>query len=990
MSRDSLSGRRFGGALSLLAVASLFTLQLGGLVSCASSSAPAGVETPVVQGATGPEVEVASAGTVESYGQLGTSTDPIPFTPDVRAGVLPNGLRYFIRENRKPEGRAYLRVAVDAGSVLETEDERGLAHFVEHMAFNGTERFPKSELIDYLRSLGMRFGPEINAYTSFDETVYGIEVPTNGSTGREVPSHALDVIEDWSRAISFNPEDVEAERGVILEEYRTGLGAMDRINRKLLPAILGGSPYAERLPIGLPEIIKTAPAQRLADFYHRWYRPDNMALIFVGDFDADALEVDLRSRYAAPAASATAAEAPKRPRYELPVPRPGRVEVTEASDPELTYGFVELYYKQPPAQTGTDLASYKDLLMERLLDTMLAERFQDATTVAETPYAAAWSGSERFGKASHFYSLGAVPEPGKTEDTLRALLAEKESIRRFGFTEAEIQRAKKNIISNLQKAATERDKLETTALSDEITRFYLSDEPMPGPEWEAKAAVAIFATVGVDEVAKASAALFAGDDLTAILVAPEAEASTIPGENEVKALVAEASAATMEAPKSADLGDELLGTVGAAGTVVSETRDHVSDTTRWELSNGARVIVKPTTNKNDEIAFYALARGGKTDVSPDDDVSAALVSSMSSASGLGPFSLPDLTKMVAGKQVSLSYDVGNYSRGMWGSSSVADLKTLFELIHLSFASPRIDDSSAASVLDRARTVYQQRKEDPNALFADAVTTTVTSDNPRFAPLTVERLAEASVTAARGILQKQMNPGDFTFVFVGNIDPVTLRGFSETYLASLEGRRSGASWTDVHVRRPGAVEKVVRKGLEDKSKVFLGWYAPESYSERSLAVADALDGYLDIKLVQVIREKLGGTYSPSVSVGLTPAPSGELSMSVSFTCDPARVDELVAATIHEIDLVRDGVIEDDVFTKAIEALKKRQEEAIQSNGYLASTFAVLSVLDDLSPAALYARPSLYGSLTPRDIKSAADLLTAHGPARVTLYPATKQE
>jgi zinc protease len=362
------------------------------------------------------------------FGGLGAGADPVPFMEKARTGVLPSGLRYFILENARPENRAFLTLAVKAGSVLETDDERGLAHFVEHMAFNGTERFPEAELINYLRSLGMRFGPEVNAYTSYDQTVYGIEVPVEtGDDGtRRVPDTALAVIDDWTRAITFDPADIDDERAVIMEEYRSRLGANDRVWQKKLPVIFEGSPYAGRRPIGQPEIIENAPASRLVDFYHKWYRADNMALIFIGDFDAAALEASLAEHFNIAAPD----EPVSHPQYDLPKPQKGKTEVLIITDPELVSTRIDVYFKRGRQAPRGDLAYYREEIIDILIDRMLSFRFEEDAMKPDTPYISANAGTARFGTSSRYYVMIARAKTDAAEHTLEELLRQKECMLR--------------------------------------------------------------------------------------------------------------------------------------------------------------------------------------------------------------------------------------------------------------------------------------------------------------------------------------------------------------------------------------------------------------------------------------------------------------------------------------------------------------------------------------------------------------------------------
>ncbi len=927
-------------------------------------------------------VGLGSCATAARGSGKGSVAEPIPMDAAVRTGVLPNGMRYYLRENGKPAGRAFLRLFVDAGSVLETDEERGLAHFVEHMAFNGTERFPKATLVDYLRSLGMRFGPEVNAYTSFDSTVYGIEVPVRPGSPRTVDDRALAVLDDWTHAVSFLGEDVDAERAVILEEYRSGLGAMDRVQRKILPTLFSGSPYAERLPIGLTDIIKTASADRLANFYRTWYRPDNMAIAIVGDFDAAALEADLARHFTASSRS----EPLERPRYELPAPKAGKRTVMVATDPELRYAFASLYYKRPLAPRGSDLASYRERLVEYLIGRMVDTRFSEAAVKSEAPFTQAGVGSSRYGRASRFFTLSAVAEPGSMEATLEVLLREKESIRRFGFDEAELERAKAELFSTLEAAVAEKDKRDSAALADELGANFLSAEPVPTPEWELETARRELAALGVKEMAAAAKSLFEPDDLTIIVAAPDSELPTLPSEPRILELVAAAASAKLARPATVKSEGQLLDSMPTAGTIVAERADAGTGALIWDLSNGGRVILMPTKNSADEVAFAAIARGGETSAEDADAVSAALAAGMAESSGLGRFSASELSRILAGKRASVSFWTSDYIRGLGGAAATKDLRTLFELTHLTFAEPRFDGDAIAAYLDGVRTDLAREGENPESVFSDAVTKVITGAHPRFAPLTVDRLKEADTERARRFLLASLNPGDFTFVFAGRVDATAFRPLVEAYLASLPGRRTGAFWRDLGMTRPGASsDTVVRKGKDPKALVFLGWFAAAPFSERGAAIAAALQEYLDIRLTEQIREKLGGVYSISASAAHGAAPRGERILAVSFACDPARAKALADAVEAEVSAIRDGKIDGETFMKALEALRKSRESELQNDNFIAVSVARLDAAYGLPPATLYERGSLYDGLAPADLRDAAASLMMRGRSLVTLLP-----
>ncbi|GHV89046.1 peptidase M16 [Spirochaetia bacterium] len=918
------------------------------------------------------------------YGGLGQGGDPVPFMANARTGTLPNGLRYYILHNAKPENRAFLTLAVNAGSVLETDDEQGLAHFVEHMAFNGTTRFPELELLNYLRSLGMRFGADVNAYTSFDATVFGIEVPVeSGDDGlKRLPDKALAVIDDWSHAVTFAPADVDDERGVIMEEHRTRLGAGERVQRKSIPILLAGSPYAERLPIGLPDIIQTAPAERLQNFYKTWYRTDNMAIILVGDFDAAALEAELAAHV-----TATAPDTPlDRPYYELPLPEKGRLQVEIITDPEYPHTRIDAYYKAKPKPLTGTLSSYRQGVIDELIDRIISTRIDEATDKPETPYTGAGVWETRWGRESRFYEMVAIAKPGNARESLTAILREKESICRYGFTNAEIDRAKRSLVSDLTRMASEQDRQESNRYIAEFTSHFLNSRNAADIEWELAAVTKLLPNISAKEIAATAKNYFASDDLTLLIIAPDAEQANLPTGEEVKQIIVDSRKAKIERPKETVVASELLDREPEPGAIVSESRDDEAGAILWELSNGAKIILKETTNKNNEIILNAMARGGITVASEEEDVSVSLAAEMASASGVGPYSRAELVQKLTDKQVSLSFSTTYFSRSVQGSSTTGDLKTLFELLYLTFTQPRIESDAVQALLDQYRTSLAQRSENPEAVFSDEVTRTIYGDSYHFRPLEAASLERVDITQARNFLTRALNPADYTFVFTGNLDIDALRSYTETYLASIPKGETWNTFGDSTVTRPGKLNKSIYKGKEEKSMVFMAWSKPETFTEQGNAAAKVLTEYLDIKLTEEIREKLGGVYSVYAGASLSPLPpDGELLMESVFACDPGRAPDLASAVVKQLELIQAGTIDRDTFTKAVEALKKSHEESMQSNSNIAQKYTGLAVMLNGPLSTLDKRPAFYDAVTPADIQNICRQLLPRGPTQVILYP-----
>jgi zinc protease len=904
-----------------------------------------------------------------------------------RTGVLPSGLRYYLLENTQPEGRAYLTLAVDAGSVLETEDERGLAHFVEHMAFIRTERFGKLELPNYLRSLGMRFGPEVNASTSFNETIYGIEVPVEtGLDGRKkVPDMALAVIDDWSRNIIFDSEDVDGERLVVLEEYRyRALNANGRIQMEMLPLLFRGSIYADRLAIGQPAVIENAPAERIEAFYKKWYRPENMAIIIVGDFDAAYLEATLTEHFPSDKTAYPALSTFTRPRPTLSAPKKGSFESLVLTDSELTFSAIELYWKRKAEPVRGNLAYFRTYIIDTLADIMLSLRFDEASTKPETPYIAANIGRASPDNSTRFYYLSAIAKTGSTRESLRELFLVRETLSRYGFTGDEAETAKAFLLSNLEQTVAENQ--HSNNFVNAFTEHFLSGEPAPDLEWQLDATRRLLPGITLKEINKAVKTYFADDDITVIIGAPDAEAASLPGKAEIKALSDEMRKVKIAAPVSAIRGDALLSFVPAPGSIVSEAIDNETGAIIIMLSNGAELILKETQNRNSEVSFYAQARGGHLSAPPESVISARLAADMLSASGLGPHTRAELTRLLMDKQASLSFWTQDYLRGFTGAASVKDIQTLFELLYLSFTQPRMDVDAVQALLDQYRSGLIFQENDPNAVMEREIFRTI-SGNPRLHPLEAADLDKVDLNDVVTFVAACLNPADYVFVIAGNIDLPLIRSLAETYLASIPQGDAFNQWADIDPMRPQDTTREIRKGMEERSTVYMGWFSPQTYSEEKNAAVSVLTEYLDIQLIDEIREKLNGVYAVAPRILVSPIPRGELTGEAIFFCDPGRVQELTAAVKEEFLKVARGEIKTDVLAKAIKAVIQGHEGSIQQNSYIAASYADSVVIFRAPLSRLDSMPSLYRVVSPADIQRTAADLVGGSFGQFSLYPET---
>ncbi|MEJ2482719.1 MAG: insulinase family protein [Gemmatimonadota bacterium] len=853
---------------------------------------------------------------------------PLPTDPEVLHGTLSNGLTWFVRANDRPEARAVLRLVVNAGSVLEDEDQLGLAHFLEHMAFNGTESFAKQELVDYLERIGMRFGADINAYTSFDETVYMLEVPTDSASMLET---GLQILEEWAHAITLDSLEIEKERGVVMEEWRLGRGAASRVRDAQFPVLFRGSRYARRLPIGDPDVIRSFDHAALRRFYRDWYRPDLMAVIAVGDFDAAEVASHIESRFSKIRRSP---DAPERPEYD--VPRHAETLVSSVTDPELQVSRVEVLWKLPPEPDGTH-ADYRRGMVERSWNSMMNFRFFEITQESEPPpFLFAGSGKGTLVRGSEAFQLQAAVADGHSVEGLQRLLLEAERVERFGFTQAELDRQKADMLRGYQRAWEERENSESSGFAAEYGRAFLQGESFPGIEYEYALARRYIPGIELSEVNRLGRQWISDSSRVLLASTPEKEGIEAPTEEALRTVFDAARVAAVDLEPWDEAGSDrpLLDDLPQGGSVVAETRHEAVDVTEWRLSNGVRVLAKPTDFKSDQVLFSARSPGGTSLAGDDEYLSATWASSIVSASGAGDFSAVDLQKMLAGKAVSVSPFIGETEEGFSGAASPRDLETLFQLISLYATRPRRDETAFRSLMSRVQTAIANRGTSPEAVWADTLSVVLAQGHPRRRPPTVERLALVDLDQALSFYRERFADfGDFTFTFVGSFELDELRSLAELYLGSLPVTGRSETWRDIGVRPPGGVERrTVYMGSEPKARTAIVFTGPFQYDRENRLLLGAATDVLDIMLREVLREEMGGTYGASVDASSSRIPIGRYGVRIGYGVEPERLDELSAATFGVIDSLANHGASRDNLEKVREARRRMRETDLEENGF----------------------------------------------------------
>lgn len=903
---------------------------------------------------------------------------PLPTDAAVRIGTLPNGIRYYIRRNAKPEQRAELRLVVNAGSILEDDDQRGLAHFIEHMAFNGTTSFAKNDIVKYLESIGVRFGADLNAFTSFDETVYILPVPTD-SAG--ILDKSFRFLGDVATGILFDSAEVVAERGVVLSEWRNGLGAGERLRDQQFPVIFRGSRYAERLPIGKPEILETANPAPLKRFWRDWYRTDLMAVVAVGDADPKQLEALIRSTFGGIAPRKGA-----RARTIAAVPTHDSTLISIATDKELSGSSVGVLWKSK-GRTMRTVGDLRRDLLERLYDQMLNQRFGELALKPETPFVGAGAGGGSFVRNSEYYSLDAQAKEGRLLESLQSLLIEAERVRRHGFLAAELERAKTNTLRGYERAYQERDKTPSDAFVDEYIDHFLQGEAIPGIAFEYAAMQRLLPTVTVAEVNALGAGRVGEANRVVTVSLPEKGGLTVPTDADIRAVFGTVNAATITPWVETVTVGALVAKAPTAGRVVSETKTESLNLTKWTLSNGITVFVKPTDFTADQIVMTGWSPGGASLVADKDLFKTSLATTVIERGGVGEYSIVDLNKKLTGKVATASAVISDLSEGVSGRASPKDLETMMQLTWLRLTSPRADSSAFNALLQQFDQVLKNKDANPAAVFSDTVQMTLAGGHPRVRALSVEMLQELNLDEMLAIYRDRFaDLGDFTFLFVGNVDLAVLKPLVEQWLAPLPAAGRKEAFKDVGPKLfSGQIDKTVRKGIAPQSQTAILMAGAAPWSREDSYLLSSVGEVLEMRLLERLRESLGGTYSVSVSAQYARTPRQEWQLVISYGSAPEKAESMFAAVQQELDSLRRVPPSAAEVERVREQQRRELELARKQNGYWLSTIrSRLENGDDLGT--IGNEDPMIASLTAEKLAAAAKrYLTEANRARFVLLP-----
>jgi zinc protease len=910
--------------------------------------------------------------------QQGPLTTRIPTDPQITVGKLANGLRYYIRKNAKPEQRAELRLVVNTGSLLEENDQRGLAHFVEHMAFNGTKNFPKQDLVNFLESIGMRFGADVNASTSFDETIFMLQVPTDKPA---ILDKSMLILEDWAHNVSFDPAEIDKERGVVLEEWRLGRGADARMRDKQFPVLLKGSRYAERLPIGDPEILQYFKHDRLTAFYKDWYRPDLMAVVAVGDFDPAAMETMVKSHFAGLTGPKT-----EKPRTVFPVPAQPGTAFAVATDKEMPSTTVEVYAKSP-AQDQSTIGSYRKQIVDNLFGGLLSARMSELAQKPDAPFIAAGTGHGSFVRTAEATSLSALVKEDAVGKGIEALFAETARVAQFGFTATELDRQKQNILRSLERAVAEKDKQPSGQLADEYVRNFTTGEPIPGIVYEQGLYQRFLPEITLAELNALAKTWMPETNRVVVVSAPDKPGLTLPTEAQMTAAMSGAGSKPLTAFVDSAGTAPFFEATPTPGSITKTSTNEPVGITEWTLSNGARVVLKPTDFKQDEIFFRAQSPGGTSLASDADFIPAESASQLIALGGLGKLSSIDLRKALAGKIASVSPTIDELSEGLSGTASPKDVETLFQLIYLRFTAPRPDPVLFSTVVSQSKAMLANQAADPNYAFFTTLESALTQDHPRSKPMTVETVDQMNLDKSLAFYKDRFaDASDFTFFFVGSFDPAVMKPLVEKYIASLPATHRTETWKDVGRHTPATVvERTVKKGLEPKSQAAIVFTGPAEYNQTQRVAIKALGYVLENRLRETLREDLGGTYSVNASGGVTRDPRQEYSFDIEFGGDPKRIDALVKTVFDEIEKLKANGPTEKELGDVRETFVREWEQNSKTNGFWIQQISGRYQMGE-DPSNLLLVPDYYRKIDAALVQNAAKTyLDMKRYVKVTLVP-----
>ena len=892
---------------------------------------------------------------------------PIPVDPNVRIGKLDNGLTYYLRKNNLPANRADFYIAQKVGSIQEEENQRGLAHFLEHMCFNGTTHFPGNALKQYLERIGVKFGENLNAYTSVDETVYNISnVPVN--TPGAVDSCLL-ILHDWSNDLTLDPKEIDKERGVINEEWRTRMSAMQRFQEKLLPAMFAGTKYATCFPIGTMDVVMNFKPQTLRDYYEKWYRPDLQGIVVVGDIDVDAVEVQIKKLFADVPAQPNAA---KREYYPVNDNKEPIVLIARDKEQPHIQAIVFNKHKATPDSEKDKIGYLVENYATNLIGNMLNARLNELLQEANPPYiyAGSYDGDFFVAKTKQAFTGIVVCKEDAVESGIATLLREMERARRFGFTESEYQRARAEYLRNLESAYNERDKRKNDEYINEYVRHFLDNEPIPGIENEYGIISQIAPSIPVEPLNMMMQTLVTDTNQVVAIFGPEKENLKMPTEDAIKKILQDVKTEELT-PYVDKVSDEpLMRETPKGGKIISEQKDDVFGTTMLTLSNGVKVIIKKTDFKADEIIMKGVSPGGSS-LFPDSEIININGLDAVSVGGLGNFSAVELEKVLAGKRASVGYGIGDKTESVNGYCSPKDFETMMQLTYLTFTAPRRDDDAFASYKNRNKAAWLNQEMNPMTAFGDSVTYALRMGHPRTLRVKSDMVDKMDYDKILAMYQDRFkDASDFTFIFVGNVDIEEMKPLIAEYLGTLPSINRKESFKDnkIEYRKGVYKNEFIREQETAKASNFVSFIGTCKYDLRNTILMDMTGQVMDLVYTEKVREDEGGTYSVYVGGNLSKYPKEIAGLQVIFDTAPSKREKLMKIIFAEIEhIAKEGPSETNL-NKVKEFMLKKHTEDLKENGYWMGSIDEY-LFTGMNPVKDYEQ--IVNSITTKDIQKFAD-------------------
>lgn len=913
-----------------------------------------------------------------------SASENIPFDSSVKKGKLKNGLTYYIRKNAKPENKVDLRLIINTGSVLESDEQQGLAHFMEHMCFNGTKRFPKNTLVDYLQSIGVKFGQHLNAYTSFDETVYFLPIPSDNAEKLE---KGFQIIEDWAFNANLTPEEIDKERGVVLEEYRLGLGADKRMEDRYIPKMMYNSQYAKRLPIGKKEILENFTYDKLISYYKDFYRPDLMAVIVVGDIDPAEMERKIIAHF-----DSYKNPANEKPRKTFEVPNHKETFVCIESDKEASQTQIQLLYKDYglPKKVVT-LTDYKNQLTEGLFTTMLNNRLNELTNSPTPPFTYGFSyHGGTWARTKEGYQSFAMTDENKQISALKVLVTENERVRKFGFTESELKRAKTDMLAQVESSYNDRDKKESENYVWGCQGNFLTSDPMPGIEWTFATMKKQLPTIDLKAVNGLIKDFIKEDNRVVVITAPEKPGLKKVTEQEVLAAL-KVNEGDLKPYEDKAVAESLLKVAPTPGTIVSTVKDPKIGSTTLTLSNGAKVTYKKTDFKNEEILIEAISFGGSNLYSNEDIKKTQFANGGLSEAGFSGLKQNDIDKFMSGKIASIYPYISNTTEGLRGESTPKDLEYAMQMINAYFTSLNFDQEAFEGFKQKQSAFYDNMIAQPNFYFQQEFYSYLNKENPRWNGIVPDAAKWAATDyklAYDKFKERFANAGDFEFFFVGNVDDAKMEEFSKKYIASLPSNNVKEQAKDLGYRLlKGDIKKVVNKGTDPKSNVTIMCYGECPYSVKEATALTALGEVLTIKLIEQLRENESGVYGVSARGSMNKVPYGSYNFNIGFPCGPDNADKLTASALNELQKIIDNGPEEKDVNKYKEAEALDYKKKMKENRYWMTNFTKAFV-NGSSPDDILIASENVKAVTAKDIQDVAKKYLAKDKTIGVLMPETK--